>query len=263
MPPREFDELRDEAFLQSLLLDPFRRDPLTAARQAVEAALALTLPGDPAWQRERERLALLDADLVFAGPARPPRWPGWTRRRNRRRGCPTTGGPCTSTAWAGRRRRKPRGREAARLPPDDVAARFQSGLGRPAPRGRGRGRPRLRGGAGRGAGAFRRPAVPGRVLPPPGPPRRGPGRPDRLRRPAAAATPGRTYSAARPGCNRAPRPPRGGTSRPAWTPARRSPPASRCSPGWAGSTSGAAPWSRPWRRWRRRPTSSRTSPRGG
>src|SRR5262249_26342417 len=63
-PPREYDELRDEALVQSLLLDPLRQEPEPAARQAIRAALELTLAGDPAWRKEREHLVLLDADLI-------------------------------------------------------------------------------------------------------------------------------------------------------------------------------------------------------
>jgi tetratricopeptide (TPR) repeat protein/tRNA A-37 threonylcarbamoyl transferase component Bud32 len=63
VPPREYDERRDEALLLSLLLDP-GPDAVKAAREAVSAALELTLPDDPAWRAEREQLVLLDADLV-------------------------------------------------------------------------------------------------------------------------------------------------------------------------------------------------------
>ena len=64
VPPREFDDLRDEAILRSLLLDPHRDEPVRMARQAIRAALELTIPDDPAWLDERERLVLLDADLL-------------------------------------------------------------------------------------------------------------------------------------------------------------------------------------------------------
>ncbi len=71
VPPREYDEKRDEAILLGLLLDPPGRDGVPAARDAVAAALDLTIPNDPAWQREREQLVLLDAALIHAadGPA--------------------------------------------------------------------------------------------------------------------------------------------------------------------------------------------------
>src|SRR5436309_10830973 len=35
IPPREYDELRDEALLLSLLLDPHQQEPVQAARQAI------------------------------------------------------------------------------------------------------------------------------------------------------------------------------------------------------------------------------------
>ena len=64
IPPREFDDLRDEAILQSVCLDPLRHAPVRIARQAIQAALELTIAGDPAWDLERELLVLLDADMV-------------------------------------------------------------------------------------------------------------------------------------------------------------------------------------------------------
>ena len=72
VPPREYDELRDEALLLGLMLDPRQREPIATARQAVAAALELTLPNDLAWTREREQLVLLDAELLRgeAGAAR-------------------------------------------------------------------------------------------------------------------------------------------------------------------------------------------------
>jgi tetratricopeptide (TPR) repeat protein len=65
LPPREYDDRRDEALLQSLLLGPQEKEPLRSARQAVRDALALTVAGEPAWGREREALALVDADLLL------------------------------------------------------------------------------------------------------------------------------------------------------------------------------------------------------
>jgi serine/threonine protein kinase/tetratricopeptide (TPR) repeat protein len=72
VPPREFDDRRDEALLLSLLLDADQREPVRAAREAIAGALELTVPDDPAWDREREWLALVDADvlLVHAGARR-------------------------------------------------------------------------------------------------------------------------------------------------------------------------------------------------
>ncbi len=65
IPPRDSDDLRDEALVQSLLLDPRVSQPLKAARRAIAAAFALTLPNDPAWRPEREQLMLLEADLIL------------------------------------------------------------------------------------------------------------------------------------------------------------------------------------------------------
>lgn len=64
-PPPLFDELRDEAFIQCVLLDPREPEFLPIARQAIHAALALTVAEDLAWRKEREELALLEADLVL------------------------------------------------------------------------------------------------------------------------------------------------------------------------------------------------------
>jgi serine/threonine protein kinase/lipoprotein NlpI len=64
-PPPLFDELRDEAVVLCLLLDPSQPRSIADARQAIQAALALAVPTDPAWRSERERLALLDADLLL------------------------------------------------------------------------------------------------------------------------------------------------------------------------------------------------------
>jgi tRNA A-37 threonylcarbamoyl transferase component Bud32/tetratricopeptide (TPR) repeat protein len=71
VPPREYDEKRDEALFLGLLLEGPRGDAVRAAREAVAEALELTLPDD-GWLKERERLVLLDADLirVEAGPAK-------------------------------------------------------------------------------------------------------------------------------------------------------------------------------------------------
>ena len=64
-PPREYDERRDDALLQSLLLDSTKREPVASARQAIREAIEFTLPNDPAWRVERERLAMVDADLIL------------------------------------------------------------------------------------------------------------------------------------------------------------------------------------------------------
>jgi serine/threonine protein kinase/tetratricopeptide (TPR) repeat protein len=64
LPPREYDERRDEALLRGLLLDPQSEHPVREARNAVAGALEFTLPTDPAWRVEREQLTLLDAALI-------------------------------------------------------------------------------------------------------------------------------------------------------------------------------------------------------
>jgi serine/threonine protein kinase len=71
VPPPEYPERRDGAFYRSLLLEPDRTGALESARASIAAALELTLPNDPVWTQERERLAVLEADLLLArvGPA--------------------------------------------------------------------------------------------------------------------------------------------------------------------------------------------------
>jgi tetratricopeptide (TPR) repeat protein/tRNA A-37 threonylcarbamoyl transferase component Bud32 len=69
IPPREYDSLRDEALFLSLLLYPDQQEGVRVARLAIDAALALTLPDDPVWRGERERLIVLDADLYLWGGA--------------------------------------------------------------------------------------------------------------------------------------------------------------------------------------------------
>ncbi|MFO0970406.1 MAG: protein kinase [Gemmataceae bacterium] len=64
-PPPLFDELRDEALLQSLLAEVGRPESLAATRLTIEAALDLTVADDPAWEQERELLTLLDAGLLL------------------------------------------------------------------------------------------------------------------------------------------------------------------------------------------------------
>jgi serine/threonine protein kinase len=64
-PPPLFEELRDEALVQCLLLDPSKEKSIAAARRAIEDALALTVADDPAWRQERELLMVLDADLML------------------------------------------------------------------------------------------------------------------------------------------------------------------------------------------------------
>jgi eukaryotic-like serine/threonine-protein kinase len=64
-PPPLFEELRDEALVQCILLDPSREGSTASARQTIQAALGLTVVDDPAWRLEREQLTILDADLVL------------------------------------------------------------------------------------------------------------------------------------------------------------------------------------------------------
>ena len=126
MPPREFDEKRDEALLLSLLLD----GPVGEAREAVAAALELTLPNDPAWRGEREQLVLLDAALLCteAGRGKALARVGEagefsSRQYHTRRAAYLDALGRPDEAAAERRR-------AAQLPPDDAAARLGSGMDR-------------------------------------------------------------------------------------------------------------------------------------
>jgi hypothetical protein len=64
VPPREYDEKRDEALFLGLLLQGPRDRAISTAREAVAEALELTLPNNPGWRHEREQLVLLDAELV-------------------------------------------------------------------------------------------------------------------------------------------------------------------------------------------------------
>lgn len=64
LPPRPYDERRDEALLLSLLLEPEFREPIAVARKSIHDALQLTIANDPGWEREREQLTLVEADLV-------------------------------------------------------------------------------------------------------------------------------------------------------------------------------------------------------
>ena len=62
--PREFEERRDEALLLSLLLEPGSNQQVPMARDAILAAIDLTIPDDPGWTNEREQLTLVEADLI-------------------------------------------------------------------------------------------------------------------------------------------------------------------------------------------------------
>ena len=130
VPPREYDELRDEALLRSLLLEPRRPESVAAAREAVAAALALTLPDDPGWRHERGQLALLDADLIAheagAAPAlaRLDELAGYSSRPFHGRRADHLNRLGRDAEAAAERRR------GDALPPDDVATRFLAGTDR-------------------------------------------------------------------------------------------------------------------------------------
>ncbi len=64
VPPREFDDRRDEALLLSLLLEQPAEQQLSIAREAIHAATSFTIPGDPGWTHEREQLMLVEVDLI-------------------------------------------------------------------------------------------------------------------------------------------------------------------------------------------------------
>ncbi len=64
IPPRDFDARFDEALLLSSMSVPHLPNPFASARKAIEVALELTIPHDPAWKLEREQLLLLDAEII-------------------------------------------------------------------------------------------------------------------------------------------------------------------------------------------------------
>ena len=64
VPPREFDDLREEALLLSLLLEQPVEQQLPIARDAILAATNLTIPEDSGWTHEREQLMLVESDLI-------------------------------------------------------------------------------------------------------------------------------------------------------------------------------------------------------
>jgi hypothetical protein len=125
VPPPEYPERRDEAFFRSLLLGG---DTPEAARESISAALRLTLPDDPAWRAERERLAVLEADVLLAsaGPGEAlarleAEGAGASRLFHERR-----------AACLGRLGRREEARAACcraeAFPPDPTAARFFAGM---------------------------------------------------------------------------------------------------------------------------------------
>jgi tetratricopeptide (TPR) repeat protein len=61
--PRLYEARRDEAVLAVGLLDPAQASEVRAAREAIQAALELTVADDPAWRSERDKLVLLGAEL--------------------------------------------------------------------------------------------------------------------------------------------------------------------------------------------------------
>ncbi|MDB5306229.1 MAG: serine/threonine protein kinase [Gemmataceae bacterium] len=130
VPPREYDEKRDEALLLSLLLDSPGRAGVPAAREAVAAALDLTLPADPAWRPEREQLVLTDAALVHAetGAARAltrlDEAAGFSSRLFHTRRAAYLDELGRAAEAAAERRR------AAQLPPDELTTRFAAGTDR-------------------------------------------------------------------------------------------------------------------------------------
>ncbi len=130
IPPREYDDRRDEALLQSLLLSPPGEQPVRAARDAVASALEFTLPNDPAWQQEREQLTLIDAELirVEAGAeralARLDGAEGFSSRLFHTRRAAYLEQLGRKDAAAAERQR------AAQLPPDEITARFFDGMDR-------------------------------------------------------------------------------------------------------------------------------------
>lgn len=66
VPPRRFEERRDEAILLSLLFEPAAPNAFAVARDAIHAARELTVAGDPGWIVERELLLHVEVDLIAA-----------------------------------------------------------------------------------------------------------------------------------------------------------------------------------------------------
>src|SRR6185437_13729638 len=127
-PPREYDERRDEAIAASLLLDGSDAAAIAAAREAIAAALAFTLPDDAVWGGERELLAMVDAAMLEregnngAALARMEEAGEGTSRAFLRKKADYLSrlnrGDAAKSALA----------RAGMLPPDDVAERFLTGL---------------------------------------------------------------------------------------------------------------------------------------
>ena len=65
VPPRNFDDRRDEALLFSLLPFPSLPDPIVKARDAIHSALELTIQDDSAWTAAREQLVVQESELIL------------------------------------------------------------------------------------------------------------------------------------------------------------------------------------------------------
>jgi hypothetical protein len=130
IPPPEYPERRDEAFFLSLMLNPEKRDSLASARESIASAFSLTLPNDRVWNQERERLAILEADLLLActGPTEAlarldAQSAGASRLFHIRR--------AAYLHQLGRRAEaETASREAEKFPPDEQVARFFAGMQR-------------------------------------------------------------------------------------------------------------------------------------
>jgi tetratricopeptide (TPR) repeat protein len=110
------------------VMEAEREASLHAARESISAALHLTLPDDPAWVQERERLAILEADVLLAtaGPA---------AALARLEGEGANGSRLFHLRRAayfdqlGRRdEAESARREAEKFPPEEVVSRFFSGM---------------------------------------------------------------------------------------------------------------------------------------
>lgn len=64
IPPRDYDDRRDEALLLAIAPGLRLSAPLAAAHEAIESALELTAPGEHVWLLEREQLIWLESLLV-------------------------------------------------------------------------------------------------------------------------------------------------------------------------------------------------------
>lgn len=128
VPPRDYDDRRDEALLLSLLLVPHLSNPEESARDAIRTAFELTQQNDYAWQLEREQLLLLDAEMIAreSGPQDAFALLDGTNEFNSRRF------HLQRMAYLTQLRRGPEAEkaiaEAEQFPPQAVADRFHSGM---------------------------------------------------------------------------------------------------------------------------------------